>query len=197
MLSTQSESILPAQHDSTVGCEPQIARLAGDRPASDFKSLINRMWNWMSPFRIWRELRLAETARRDFAAGLAIGVFIACVPLYGLQTVLGLFAARKFSLHPLPILAGSQLSAPPFAPALTVASVVLGHAVISGKMPHPADWHIAHWPAVSMAAVNSFVASWLIGGVVLGIVLGGVAYGISFLTMRVVFRGTRGAAHRR
>ena len=179
MLSMQSESTLSMERE-----------LSG---ASGLKLTVRRIWEWMNPFRIWREVRLAETARRDFAAGLAIGVFIACVPLYGLQTILGLFAARRLSLHPLPILAGTQLSAPPFAPALTVVSVVLGHAMISGKLPHLGDWHIAHWPAVSMATVNSFVASWLIGGVLLGVVLAGVTYAIAFAAMRLLFRRTRGA----
>jgi uncharacterized protein (DUF2062 family) len=180
MLSTQSESTMSV--DSNLSVETAS-------PVSGLNRIARRVWEWMSPFRIWREVRLVETARRDFAAGLAIGVFIACVPLYGFQTILGLFAARRLSLHPLPILAGTQLSAPPFAPALTVASVVLGHAIISGKLPHLSDWHIAHWPAVSMATVNSFVASWLIGGVILGAVLAGITYVTTSAAMRLVFRG--------
>jgi uncharacterized protein (DUF2062 family) len=198
MLSSQSESTLSVQRDPAADCQGQFARLPlGGGAVSNLKSFVRRTWEWMSPFRIWREVKLAETARRDFAVGLAIGVFIACVPLYGFQTILGLFAARKFALHPLPILAGSQLSAPPFAPALTVASVVMGHAVISGKLPHWADWHItdwhiAHWPAFSMAAVNSFVVSWLIGGAMLGVLLAGITYVIAFAAMRLMFR--RGAS---
>lgn len=173
------------QTESTLPMERDLSAASGLKPA------VRRIWEWMNPFRIWREVRLAENARRDFAAGLAIGVFIACVPLYGLQTILGFFAARRLSLHPLPILAGTQLSAPPIAPALTVVSVVLGHAMISGKLPHISDWHITHWPAVSMATVNSFVVSWLIGGVLLGLVLAGITYAIAFAAMKLLFRRTR------
>jgi uncharacterized protein (DUF2062 family) len=184
MLSTQNESTMSV--DSNLSVETAS-------PVSGLSRIARRVWDWISPFRIWREVRLAENARRDFAAGLAIGVFIACVPLYGFQTILGLFAARRLSLHPLPILAGTQLSAPPFAPALTVASVVIGHAVITGKLLHLSDFHVTHLSAVSMAAVNSFVASWLIGGVLLGLVLAGVTYAIAVAAMKLLFRRNRDA----
>ena len=162
-------------------------------PVSGLNRIARRVWEWMSPFRIWREVRLVETARRDFAAGLAIGVFIACVPLYGLQTILGLFAAATIvaasASHP----GRYPTFGPSICPRITVASVVLGHAIISGKLPHLSDWHISHWPAVSMATVNSFVISWLIGGVILGIILAGITYAIAFAAMKLLFRRTRSA----
>jgi uncharacterized protein (DUF2062 family) len=198
MLSTQTESTSTLTCDSPDIPEQGINRRPG--AFSDMKRTCRRALDWMSPFRIWRELRMMQTARRDFAAGLAVGVFIACVPLYGLQTILGLFAARRLSLHPLPVLAGSQLSAPPIAPVLAVASVVLGHAVLSGTLPNPADWHIAHWhvahwhithwPGVSMSSVFSFLVSWFIGGAVLGLILAGITYVTTTAAMRLLFRRT-------
>jgi uncharacterized protein len=190
MRSMQSESTITVERELSGDSGGAVTPIGNEirSPFAGFKVVSLKIWNWMSPVRVWRELKLAETARRDFAAGLAIGVFIACVPLYGFQTVLSLFAARRFSLHPLPILAGSQLSAPPFAPALAVASVALGQAAISGKLPHLADWHFHHWPAFSMAAMNSFVVSWLIGGAVLGVLLAMITYMIAFTMMKLVFR---------
>ena len=154
----QSESTISLEREPAADCVGQTGQLL-DRPAlraPGLKSSIRRAWEWMSPFRIWRELRLAETARRDFAAGLAIGVFIACVPLYGLQTILGLFAARRLSLHPLPILAGSQLSAPPFAPVLRW---LIGGSGPCGCFRKAAAFDgLAFEPfaGISMAAVDSF-----------------------------------------
>jgi uncharacterized protein (DUF2062 family) len=189
MLSMQSESTMSVDRELSVDSDGTIAQLSVETrsPVFGLKRFARRAWDWMNPFRIWREVRLAETARRDFAAGLAIGVFIACVPLYGLQTILGLFAARRLSLHPLPILAGTQLSAPPFAPALTVVSVVIGHAVVTGKLLHLTDFHVTHLSAVSMAAVNSFVVSWLIGGALLGTVLAGIIYMMACAAMHLMF----------
>jgi uncharacterized protein (DUF2062 family) len=172
---------------STQNVSTSAVELVAD---SAWKRMIRRVLDWMSPFRVWREVRVGgQSARRDFAAGLGIGVFIACIPVYGLQTVLSLFAARRLKLHPLPVIAGSQLSAPPIAPALMVGSVALGRAILTGKLPHLADWHVGHWPAVSMAAVNSFVASWLIGGAILGVVLAFITYLTAWGAMHLMFRG--------
>ena len=157
------------------------------------KRIVRRMWIWMSPIRIWRELCKDQTARRDFATGLAIGVFIACVPLYGLQTVFCFFAARRFSLHPLPVIAGSQLSAPPFAPFLTFASVFLGHAVVTGKLNGMPGWHEMHWAKLSMATVNSFVVYVLLGGVLLGLTLGAIAFAAARVVMHFGFNRDRSA----
>jgi uncharacterized protein (DUF2062 family) len=128
--------------------------------------------------------------------GLAIGVFIACLPIYGLQTVLCLYAAREFSLHPLSVVAGSQLSAPPIGPVLGVISIVLGHAMITGQIP---DLNLTHWnihqmPAMSVRVVNSFVISWIIGGIVLGAVLAGVVYVIFSLMLKLMFRRSASGA---
>lgn len=182
------------QTESTLSTSPDVS----ERPIadSDMKNILRRAWDWMNPMRIWREVRIAEAARKDFAAGLAIGVFIACVPLYGLQTILSLLAARRLSLHPLPILAGSQLSAPPFAPALGVASVVLGHLVVFGKMPHLTNWHAIHWQELSKTAFDSFAglaASWLVGGAIIGAGLALITYLTAAGVMRLCFRAENSA----
>jgi uncharacterized protein (DUF2062 family) len=148
-----------------------------------------RFFHWLSPFRAWRELRAGQPARRDFAAGLAVGAFIACLPIYGLQTVLSLYAARRLALHPLSVVTGSQLSAPPLGPVLAFVSLVLGHALISGKLPDLTDWRTHHLPAMSLAVFNSLFISWIVGGVVLGAVLAVIIYVISSLAFRLIFRG--------
>jgi uncharacterized protein (DUF2062 family) len=198
MLSMQSESTISAEPNFS-GEVSEVAELLThpDRTDPGVKGSIRRIWAWMSPMRIWREIHLAEAARRDFAVGLAIGVFIACVPLYGLQTILSLFTARRLSLHPLPILAGSQLSSPPFAPALGIASIVLGHLIIFGKMLHLTDWHGIHWPELSRTTINSFAgfaASWLLGGAILGAVLAGITYLATCAIMRLFFPRPQSAA---
>ena len=147
-----------------------------------------RLLHWFSPWRAWRELKVGETARKNFAVGLAIGVFIACLPIYGLQTVLCLYAARKFSLHPLSVVAGSQLSAPPIGPVLGVVSIVLGHTLITGQVPALTHWNIHQMPAMSVRVINSFVISWIIGGIVLGAVLAGVVYVLFSVMLKIMFR---------
>jgi uncharacterized protein (DUF2062 family) len=150
-----------------------------------------RIFQWFSPLRAWRELKLTPSARKNFAAGLAIGVFIACIPVYGLQTILSLYAARRFSLHPLSVVTGSQLSAPPVGPVLSVASIILGHALIFRSIPHIPNWHNIQLPRMSLAVFNTVVVSWIVGGIVLGIVLGFVTYALAAISLRIVFARAR------
>ncbi len=147
-----------------------------------------RFFHWLSPFRAWRELRISQAERRNFAAGLAIGAFIACLPIYGLQTILSLYAARRLALHPLSVVAGSQLSAPPLGPLLSFLSLVLGHALLTGKLPDLTHWHTVQLPAMSVAVFNAFFLSWVVGGVVLGVVLAGIIYAATSVTFRLMFR---------
>ena len=146
-----------------------------------------RIIQWFSPLRAWRELKLAQHARKSFAAGLGIGVFIACVPVYGFQTILSLYAAKRLSLHPLSVIAGSQLSAPPVGPVVSVASIVLGHMLVFHTIPHIPDWHNPQMPRMSLAVFNSVVISWVVGGIVMGIVLGFLTFAVAAISLRVMF----------
>jgi uncharacterized protein (DUF2062 family) len=192
MQTDQNESSSTLEADAPKVATPEAVVFHG--PASDDPQAVAhrkgawRLLHWFSPWRAWRELKVGEAARKNFAAGLAIGVFIACLPIYGLQTVLCLYAARKFSLHPLSVVAGSQLSAPPIGPVIGVVSIVLGHAMITGQIPDFTHWNIHQMPAMSVRVVNSFVVSWIIGGIVLGAVLAGVVYLIFSVMLKLMFR---------
>jgi len=172
------------QNESTAALEREHSGVSGGAVGRAFR----RFFHWLSPFRAWRELRVGQAARRDFAAGLAIGAFIACLPIYGLQTVLSLYAARRLALHPLSVVAGSQLSAPPLGPVLSFVSLVLGHVLISGKLPDLSHWRNIQLPQMSVAVCNSFLISWIVGGVVLGAVLAGIIYATASITFRLMFR---------
>jgi uncharacterized protein (DUF2062 family) len=149
--------------------------------------LIWRLIFWFSPLRAWRELKLAQTARKNFAAGVAVGVFIACVPVYGFQTLLSLYAARRLSLHPLSVIAGSQLSAPPIGPVLSIFSIVVGRFVITGRVPHIPNWRNPQLPHMSFAVFNSIFTSWMLGGILLGFGLAIIAYFLARVALRLLF----------
>jgi glycosyltransferase involved in cell wall biosynthesis len=131
---------------------------------------------WLSPIRAWREIRSEVSARADFAAGLAVGVFIACLPAYGLQSVLSLFAAKRLNLNPLSVLAGSQLSVPPLAPFLILTSLGLGHLLLHGGLPHIDGWAAARASVLSPANLRGWLFDWIIGGIVLGAALAAMSY---------------------
>ena len=130
----------------------------------------------------WRAIRQSETGRTRFALAIAVGVFIANLPLYGVQTIVSLFAARRFRLQPLAVIAGSHLSTPPIGPLLIAAAIATGHLLLHGRFPLWADFN----PGVLGygALIRSVFLEWAIGGVICGALLGGAA----FLVMQLVLR---------
>jgi glycosyltransferase involved in cell wall biosynthesis len=84
-----------------------------------------RMASAIHPIAGWRHLRATPKARNEFAGGLALGVFFACLPLYGVQGVLSFITARLLRLNRLSAVAGSQISTPPLSAVLIAALLSL------------------------------------------------------------------------
>src|SRR5207248_2712775 len=97
----------------------------------DFKALLAGL----NPAVAWRELRQDEVARPALSVALGVGVLIANLPLYGVQTLLGLYSARRLHLNPLAVVLGTQLSTPPLGPMLIAAAIALGHLLLHGTLP--------------------------------------------------------------
>lgn len=140
----------------------------------------DRFWNgladWLNPVRAWRQLRSGAFGRTELATGLAIGIFIANLPLYGLQTLLALYTAKKLHLHPLPVVAGSQVSTPPVGIAMVIAAIYTGHVVLHGSLPSWGDFDVTRLGLMNVGA--PLAVEWLIGAVLMGLtmaVLGFVA----------------------
>jgi uncharacterized protein (DUF2062 family) len=106
---------------------------------------------------------------------LALGVFIACLPIYGFQSIVGLFLAKKLKLHPLSVLTGAQLSTPPIGPALFLCAVDIGHVMLHGHWPAVSAWHQAYDSVSSLkllaALLRSFLPECAVGSVLEGAVL--------------------------
>jgi uncharacterized protein (DUF2062 family) len=150
---------------------PAAAAIADDgvEPGRPRPAAWRRLCNWLSPARAWRQLRAGEVARSEIAAGLAVGVFIANLPVYGLQSVLSLYTARRFHLHPLSVLLGSHVSTPPVGPLMIFAAIALGHFLFHGTLPAVADFDPRRHPWSEILGPR--LLEWLIGGVVLGFVM--------------------------
>lgn len=141
----------------------------------------HRFVRWISPFRAWRAVRHDPLERKRFAVGLAAGVFIANLPLYGVQSASGLLTARWLRLPPLAVLAGTHISIPPIGPVLIVAGIVLGHLLLHGSIPNTDsfDPRIIGYSRL----IRSVLLEWTLGGALFGIVLGILTYFISRLLM--------------
>jgi uncharacterized protein (DUF2062 family) len=139
------------------------------------------LW-WMSPIRAVRMMRRNPEERARFATAVALGVFIANLPLYGVQTVLGLYAARRLRLNPLPVVLGTHLSMPPIGPLLITIAIGIGYWLRHGVLPNASAFN----PSVMgyRALIQSVLLEWAMGSIVCGTILAGLTY----LLMRGLLR---------
>jgi uncharacterized protein (DUF2062 family) len=128
------------------------------------------------PAAIWRDMRGTPKRRKEFAGGLAVGVFCACLPLYGIQGVLSLLGARMLRFNRLSALAGSQLSSPPIGAALIAISMAIGHLMLNGHWPGAGMWQMAHASIRPWMMMRTFLLDWALGSLVVGALLSSITY---------------------
>jgi len=141
------------------------------------------LWQWikrgaaplMSKER-WRQWRATPEGRNRIAGGLAVGVFFACQPFYGVQAVLSVVLARMLRLNYAAALLGSQLSMPPLSVALIAGAFGVGHLLLHGNWPGQDVWHVAHASTRLLSAPGHLLMDWMVGSVVLGTTLGVFTY---------------------
>jgi uncharacterized protein (DUF2062 family) len=73
------------------------------------------------------------------ALALALGVFISCTPLYGIQTLLALLLATLFRLNKAATVIGTWLNLPWFAPFVYGAGLKIGARVLAEVRNREAD----------------------------------------------------------
>jgi uncharacterized protein (DUF2062 family) len=147
-------------------------------------SLIWQFLHWLNPLTAWRQVRQCEAARTRFAAGCAAGVFIANLPIYGGQTILALYTARRFRLHPASTMAGVHVSTPPLGPLLIALGIAVGHWILHGSWPSLHSYHMANgqWKTT----LFPMLCEWVIGSTVLGLVMGTITFFAMDLVLRLV-----------
>ena len=147
-------------------------------PGVDPRPWWRRFLAWFNPVQCWREARAGDLGRLELAAALGIGVWIGTTPLFGLHVPLCAYFAWRLHLHPAAMILGSQVSLPPIAVVLAIASTWLGHLLLTGHLLHIDHLHAAGkflpWLPVD------WLPAWALGSVVLGFVLG---FGVFWLTL--------------
>jgi uncharacterized protein (DUF2062 family) len=125
----------------------------------------------------------AAASRGQFAAGLALGVFIACLPIFGVQGIVSFLLARRLNVSRVSAVAGSLMSTPPLGAVLIFASIAAGHLLLHGAWLGAAYWRAVHgslWTLLKMS-----FADWAVGGVVLGLILSVLTYAIARAALRL------------
>jgi uncharacterized protein (DUF2062 family) len=147
-------------------------------------SLIRQFLHWLNPITAWRQVRHTEGARERFSAGFAIGVFIANLPLYGVQTILGLYIARRFRLPPTALVAGVHINVPPMGPIMIAFGIAVGHLILHGAWPH---WSTYHADGVKLNQILlPMLGEWIIGSVIVGIVMAAISFVVLDFALRLL-----------
>jgi len=123
--------------------------------------------------------RLATEGRDPSAqaAAIGIGIFIGCLPIYGLHLILVLSIATLFGLSRVRMFAATWISNPLFAPVLVWVELQIGHLILHGRF---AAHTISELRGLGL---DRFFAILAVGSVVVGGSLGVIAAVIVLLVL--------------
>ena len=158
-------------------------------PESASASLASRLLAWFSPRALWRQIRSDPSSRSTVAMGVGLGGFIGSLPFFGFHALLALYFARRLRLHPLTVVAGTQISMPPLSPLIIGASIWVGFLVTRFKMPELADFTALSFPEL----FAEVLLEWMVGSILVGIVLG-IVMGVSTAFALKLIPGERSLA---
>jgi uncharacterized protein (DUF2062 family) len=140
------------------------------------------MGGWRERVRAgWDAVRSAFTGAlspRDVFVAIFLGVFIGCLPTYGLHVVLSLALARVWGLNPVLMTVACNISNPLFMPLLIGAEIYVGELVLDG-VARPV--HVPSTGEELMAMVRDgghLLWACTVGSVFVGLALGAVLGGL-------------------
>jgi hypothetical protein len=128
-----------------------------------------------------RLLRL-NNSPHEIALGVAIGVFIGILPVYGLHTILVVIAAILVRpANKIAIFLGTSISLPPTVPPITWAGYEIGRFIFKGRF-EPLSWSV--FKNITFQKICSFYQPLFLGSVVLGIICAVIFYFIVFFVAK-------------
>ncbi|MBU1726811.1 MAG: DUF2062 domain-containing protein [Candidatus Omnitrophica bacterium] len=120
----------------------------------------------------------------EIALGVAIGVFIAITPLYGLHTVMFLAAAILVRrANKIAILLGTNISIPPTLPFISWAAYDIGRFILNNGYP-PLSW--SYFKNMTFKRLWEFYLPLFIGSLILGLILAVIFYFITLIAVNII-----------
>ena len=124
-----------------------------------------------------RLLRL-HNSPQEIALGVALGVFIGILPVYGLHTVLVIITAILVrSANKIAIFLGTSISLPPTIPPITWAGYEIGRHILNGKF-EPLSWSV--FKNITFQKICRYYQPLFLGSVILGIICAAIFYLLVF-----------------
>jgi len=174
-----------------------VARVIPRRSMHDGATgtLVQRAWWWLGPSRFVQMARGDPGQRKRLAASVAVGLFMAAAPLYGIKTAACVALSMRFRLHPAVVIGISSLSTPPLGFVFALAGLAVGHLALHGRWPEVNS--LPRWSEFDPAFVRDRLAEWIIGSVLAGAVLAGAGYVVARALLAHVARAAPGGGEDR
>ena len=134
-------------------------------------------WRSWSSWRFWkRQLGLSQCdalADAMLATAVGVGVLIAVLPLYGIQTLLALYTARRLHINIPVTLLATQISLPPFIPLLIFMNIQTGTLILHGRFLSPE--FMEHQQLSWHGIFSTYLGPMMLGGLACGLASGTAA----------------------
>lgn len=173
-----ARAIMPWPHDRFMDSDPV------EQEKHSRQTALARVLHWINPIRAWKQVKDPSVGKGELSLAMGLGVFIANLPVYPMQSVLALYVAHRLHLHPAVVFAGSTVSTPPVGLGLIASAIVVGHFVLTGQWPsmEAFDPEKIGW----MALVGRALIEWIIGSMIVGVVTAILAFGVTYLVVTAV-----------
>ena len=122
----------------------------------------------------------AHNDPHEIASGVAIGCFIAILPLYGFHTILCVIAAIVIpKANKLAILLGTNVSLPPTVATITWTSYDIGRFFVGNGLYAPLSWE--YFKNFKISKISEFYYPLFVGSIVLGLACAIVLYFVTWV----------------
>lgn len=106
---------------------------------------------------------------KEIALGVAVGTFVACVPVFGTHTIIAIFLASILRVNTLIVLLGTQISNPVSYPFQLFVSAQIGNLLLHGRL-------LRITFSGDISYFNHYIWPILAGSLFLGVVVSGLSY---------------------
>jgi len=139
--------------------------------------------------RVFIRLLRYNATPHGIALGVAIGVFIAILPVYGLHTILMILAAILIpSTNKIAIFIGTNISFVLTFPFITWGGYEIGRLVLSKDYPALSWSYFSH---MDFRMFKEFYYPLFIGSFILALILAAIFYFIAFLVVSQWLKGRK------
>ena len=124
-----------------------------------------------------RHLLAEHSQPAQLGVAVVVGIFVGCLPLYGLHFVICLGLSKLLRLNLITVYLAANISNPLFAPALVAAGIVLGEWIRFGRL-RPLNLEqgreLIETLSILSGQLPDLFLSCLLGDALLGLALGSV-----------------------